>query len=70
MLFFMLYGPYGVANHNFDITAALSTDSKGIDAAAKLHKNMNTTSMRESKKKEDVFVRYDMHIYIHNHDSR
>lgn len=55
----MLYGPYGVANHNFDITAALSTDSKGIDAAAKLHKNMNTTSMRESKKKEDVFVRYD-----------
>lgn len=52
MIFFMLYGPYGVIAYNFDITSCLSTDSKGIDEQAKRYKNMNTTSMIETKKKE------------------
>ena len=57
MLFFMLYGPYGVATHNFDLTPALSVETKTIDHIAKTNKNMNVTSMRETRKKETVFVR-------------
>lgn len=57
MLFFMMYGPYGVGTHNFDLTPALSVETKTIDHLAKTDKNMNTTSMRETKKKETVFVR-------------
>ena len=57
MLFFMLYGPHGVATHNSDITSALSVEIKTIDYLAKTNKNMNTTSIRETRKKETVFVR-------------
>lgn len=53
MLFFIIYGPYGVGVYNFDITSCLSLDSKGIDDQAKRYRNMNAASMIESKKRED-----------------
>jgi hypothetical protein len=57
MLFFIIYGPYGVGVYNFDITSCLSTNSKGIDDQAKRYKNMNTESMIEKKKKDKTFER-------------
>lgn len=35
MMFFMLYGPYGVCAFNFDITSALTMDTKNLEEDAK-----------------------------------
>lgn len=49
MLFFIIFGPYGVGVYNFDITSCLSVDSKGIDEQAKRFRNMNCPSNAASK---------------------
>ena len=48
-LFFILYGPYGVMEDNFDITPCLSIDSTGIDEQAKRYKNMNCANNATTK---------------------
>ena len=48
-LFFILYGPYGVMAHNFEITPCLSVDSKGIDEQAKRYKNKNCANNAATK---------------------
>ena len=64
MLFFMLYGPYGVAAYNFQITNCLTMDTKSIDMAAKAHKRLNEKSLRGSVKEEN-----DHQRYVSNSDS-
>ena len=57
MLFFMMYGPYGVGVYNFDLTPAVSMETKAIDNLAKESKQLNTKSMREAKKEENNYLR-------------
>lgn len=63
LLFFILYGPYGVGAYNFDITNCLSVDSEGIDSFAKMNENMNKSSMKEKTTKERNQIRYDNNSY-------
>ena len=57
LLFFILYGPYGVGAYNFDITNCLSVENKSIDLSAKTNKNMNKSSMKEKTTKERNQIR-------------
>lgn len=56
MLLFIMYGPYGVAVFNLDLSAALNMDTKEIDDIA-LSKTMNTESMKKSKARENDNMR-------------
>lgn len=57
MIFFMLYGPYGVGVHNFDVTSALTMDTKTLENDSRSSKQMNTKSMRQSQKEESTYAR-------------
>ena len=58
MLFFMMYGPYGEAAYNFEMTNCLTMGTKAIDMAAKRNRNLNAKSLKASKRKENDQQRY------------
>lgn len=58
MLFFILYGPYGVERYGFPVVSALTTDTKTLEANARSSKDMNTKSMRQSQKEESAYARW------------
>jgi hypothetical protein len=49
LLTFMLLGPYGVDAYGFEVSAAFSMDTEGIEENAKTGQ-YNTKSMKEEKK--------------------
>ena len=53
MLFFMMYGPYGVGVYNLDLTSAVSMETRAIDNVAKESKQLSTKFTREAKKEEN-----------------
>ena len=57
MLFFILYGPYGVERYGFPVESALTTDTKTLEGDARSSKDMNTKSMRQSQKAESTYAR-------------
>ena len=59
MIFFMLYGPYGVGVNNFDVTSALTMDTKTLENDSRSSKQMNTKSMRQSQKDESTYARLE-----------
>jgi hypothetical protein len=57
MMFFMLYGPYGVDAYNFEITPALSMETRKMDRNAMSSKTMNSRSMKKAEKEESTYLR-------------
>lgn len=57
MMFFMLCRLCGVGIHNFDITSALTMDTKNLENNARSSKQMNTKSMKQSQKEESTYTR-------------
>lgn len=58
MLFFILYGPYGVERYGFPVVSVLTTDTKTLEGDARSSKDMNTKSMRQSQKEESTYARW------------
>ena len=57
MMFFMLFGPYGVCAFNFDIVSALTMDTKSLDDNSRSSKTMNSKSMKHAQKEENTYLR-------------
>jgi hypothetical protein len=55
ILFFMLYGPYGVAVFNLEVNAVLNMDTNAIDEGC-LSKTMNTEHMKDRAQKTTTHV--------------
>ena len=57
MMFFMLFGPYGVCAFGFDITSVLTMNARRMDSDARSSKTMNNKSLKNAKKEESTYLR-------------
>jgi hypothetical protein len=60
---FMLYGPYGSAHYNFEISTAFTMDTDAIEESAKSGK-LSNKSIREAKSVEKSAFRFEYFKYL------